>query len=350
MKKFVQLLLGLLLISACVPSPVGPALQNTSPSTTLPAPVVIAAASNTSSSSTAVSGSAAALPVREKPLAFPSELSVEEHALKGAPQLDPLTFELAQGSVAEVMRKHHVERSGMPRLTANNQLLKPFGFRMTLDTLYHDEKPVLQNVYGFGSASVNASGNDFVMLTESQTGTLLVRKNVVTPWNTDNSTGNTSPLFLDDDLLVATETWKNANQKLQDEVQLSRAGKVIYTLSVGNPGANMAVRGLWVYAGHWILEVTGQVIEDGQSLNERADYDETFGFQLLQGEPFYFFKKGSAIGAVYAGQEIQLRYNEVPHYGCCSPAELNPISAENMLAFFAQRDGRWYYVEIGVFA
>ena len=96
--------------------------------------------------------------------------------------------------------------------------------------------------------------------------------------------------------------------------------------------------------------MTGQVIEDGQSLNERAGYDETFGFQLLQGEPFYFFKKGGTIGAVYAGQEIQLRYNEVPHYGCCSPAELNPISAENMLAFFAQRDGRWYYVEIGVFA
>lgn len=99
-----------------------------------------------------------------------------------------------------------------------------------------------------------------------------------------------------------------------------------------------------------MLEVSGQIIEDGESLNERYGYDETFGFQLLHGTPFYFFKKGSAIGAVYDRQEVQLGYNEVPHDGCCSPGELNPISAENMLAFFAQRDGRWYYVEIGVFS
>ena len=330
MKKAKYLLLGLLLLSACVPSA-------TNPTRALPSPTV--AASSTPAS-----------PVQTKPPGLPAELSVEEYAIKGAPQLDPLTFELAHGSVAEVMRKHHVERSVMPRLTTNNQLLKPFGYRVTFDTLYQDEKPVLQNVYGFRSASVNASGSDFVMLTEAQTGTVLVRKNRIAPWNTNNSLGNTSPLFLGDDLLSATESWAETGQKLTAEIQVSRAGKVIYTVSAGNPGANTALRGLWSYAGHWVLEVSGQVIEDGKSLNERYGYDETFGFQLLHGKPFYFFKKGSTIGAVYAGQEIQLGYDAVPHDGCCSLGELNPISTENMLAFFAQRDGRWYYVEIGIFS
>src|SRR3989304_4737298 len=104
MKNAKCLLLCLLLISACVPSA-------TNPTRALPSPTV--APSPTPAS-----------PMQAKPPGLPSELSVEEYALNGAPQLDPLTFELAQGSVAEVLRKHHVERSVMPRLTTNNQLLK----------------------------------------------------------------------------------------------------------------------------------------------------------------------------------------------------------------------------------
>lgn len=116
MKNARCLLLGLLLLSACVPAAINPTHA-------LPNPL-------------AASSSTPAAPRQIKPPSLPAKLSVEEYALKGAPQLDPLTFELTQGSVAEVMRKHHVERSVMPRLMANNQLLKPFGFRLTLDTLY----------------------------------------------------------------------------------------------------------------------------------------------------------------------------------------------------------------------
>lgn len=84
---------------------------------------------------------------------------------------------------------------------------------------------------------MNASGSDFVMLTEAQTGTVLVRKNGITPRDTNNSMGNASPLFLGDDLLSATESWADTGQKLTAEVQVSRAGKVIYSVAAGNPGA-----------------------------------------------------------------------------------------------------------------
>jgi hypothetical protein len=69
----------------------------------------------------------------------------------------------------------------------------------------------------------------------------------------------------------------------------------------------------------------------------------------MQGRPFYFFRQGGQIGLSYDSQQLLLEYNDIPHYGCCSAGELNPVSAQKMVAFFAQRDGTWYYVEIGVF-
>jgi hypothetical protein len=129
---------------------------------------------------------------------------------------------------------------------------------------------------------------------------------------------------------------------------------VIYTVSLGLSSPICKLRGLWVHEGHWYLEVAddqgwGQVIRDGESLNERYGYEETFGFQLLHGEPFYFYERGGQIGVFYAGQELAQRYDRVPHYQCCSAAELDPVRSENMVAFFGQRDGTWVYVEMGVY-
>ena len=40
---------------------------------------------------------------------------------------------------------------------------------------------------------------------------------------------------------------------------------------------------------------------------------------------------------------------EVPHHGCCSAGAPNLRIARNMIAFFARRGERWYYVKIGAF-
>ena len=64
-----------------------------------------------------------------------------------------------------------------------------------------------------------------------------------------------------------------------------------------------------------------------------------FGFQLINKKPFYFFKQGSQIGISYNDQKTMMGYAQVPHYHCGSAAELNPIVAQNMVAFFAQRNG-----------
>ena len=64
---------------------------------------------------------------------------------------------------------------------------------------------------------------------------------------------------------------------------------------------------------------------------------------------FYFFEKDGQIGISFDDEILMLGFEEILHYGCCSAGMLNPIQAQNMVAFFAQREGTWYYVEIGVF-
>jgi hypothetical protein len=143
--------------------------------------------------------------------------------------------------------------------------------------------------------------------------------------------------------------------------------KVIYTADGGKgntPFDNL--QGLWEYNGHWVLEhvyvtvtvdekgnttdnVVGQVVRDGVLLNKEYSYEEVFGFQLMKGKPFYFYKENGKIGISYDGQNFMLGFEEIPRYRCCSLAELNPRQFQNMVSFFARKGETWYYVEIGVY-
>ena len=163
--------------------------------------------------------------------------------------------------------------------------------------------------------------------------------------------------------LVAEETISNDGSN--GNVILTQDGVEIYRIATGPGSPVNALRGLWVYDGHWALEAAkisetqqgnaitvnavGQIIVDGKILNESLGYEEAFGFQTLNGRPFYFFKRNGKIGASYDGVEIPLAYDQVPHYGCCSMGTLNPRTYQDMVEFLAAKDGNWYYVEIGVF-
>ncbi len=233
-----------------------------------------------------------------------TELTIEEHPLKFEPTTDPLTFVPEQGSQAELLAKHQQER----------------------------ELPVPDNS----------------MLFEGQ------------------------PAFsvqTGDEDLVAVETYnktvenQTASQKVT--VQVLKGEKLILSIEAGDISPINNLRGLWAYSDHWVVEVAhvtlapdsnetplepnGEIFIDGKSLNETYGYDQSFGFQLIHGIPFYFFQQNGNIGISYNGEQIQLEYDQIPHYQCCSASALNPKSAPNMVSFFAQRQGTWYYVEIGVF-
>ncbi len=143
----------------------------------------------------------------------------------------------------------------------------------------------------------------------------------------------------------------------QQSVEVSRGGKVIFTANAGMPSPVLPLQGLWTYDGHWVLEIlladanvwAGEIFLDGELVNRVKGYDEAFGFQLLAGKPFFFYQRNGHVGVSYDGREADLNYDQVPHYRCCSEGSLNPIHAQNMVAFFAQRGQDWYYVELGDF-
>jgi len=240
---------------------------------------------------TGCSGTPAAAPAPTPVPALPAGLRLEEHRLAAPPVLEPLTFSPLDGTQAEIQARHADLRG---KLIADR-----------LTTI--DGVPAIRAAWGDGT---------------------LVAKVLTTNPETHEMT-----------------------------VELRDGDQVIFTAPAGFPSPAVALRGLWTYQGHWALEILlaspdswkGQLYLDGQLLNDLRGYEEAFGSQLLGGKLFYFYRKDGVIGITYDGQEAVLGYTQVPHYRCCSESVINPQQAEDMLAFFAQREDTWYYVELGLF-
>ncbi len=140
------------------------------------------------------------------------------------------------------------------------------------------------------------------------------------------------------------------------QVLLTLNGKEIYKIDAGHASPISALRGIWAYDNHWVLETNyytddtpfhGKISQDGILLNDANGYEEAFNFQIINGRPFYFSKQNGLIDAWFDGQLIPLGYDEIPHYSCCSAAEYNPRMWKNMVAFFGIRGKEWYFVQIG---
>ena len=218
------------------------------------------------------------------------DLIVEEHRLVAAPSTEPLAFTPVDGSMIEILALHAAER-----------------------------------------AKIVPDNSEFIL------GRHAIR------------------ISLGSDLLTATETYSASDDR--GGVIVTRNDQEIYRIDTGVPSPITGLRGLWVYDDHWVLETAyitpdayvGRLSRDGVLLRPLADDEEMFGFQLMAGRPFFFFNVDGNIRLSFDGQDIAVDYDEVPHYQCCSSATLNPLHAENMVAFFARRGDSWYYVEAGVF-
>lgn len=240
---------------------------------------------------------AVALPiVPVAPLQLPAGLIVEEHALQGAPGAEPFSFSPVDGSMEAILAQHEFLRgeSFPDNAFANEQ------FSDMRRVMVGDKEVIARQEY--------------------------------------------SPDY--------KEGW----------VTVLENGAEVYRIATGPASPVTSLRGLWTYADHWVLETalvnlneandpavkftTGQLSQDGVLLNDQFGYTEMFGFQTLGGKLFFFFEKDGLLGFAYDGQVVEAGYTAIPHYACCSEGALNPRGAQNLIAFFAQRGGAWYYVEI----
>lgn len=218
-------------------------------------------------------------------------LDLEEHQLAGPPQPDPLSFQPLQGSQEEVLAEHAIERS----------------------SVIVQETSTLQ-----GNPAILSQGE---------------RK----------------------DLLAVLFTAEQGQP--EQTVKVMKGDNSIFETKAGLPSPVLPLQGLWTYGGHWALEIlladqdtwAGEIFIDGDLVNELKGYEEAFGLQLLAGKPFFFFRRNGHVGYSYDGQEVEFEYSEVPHYRCCGESSLNPVHADNMVAFFAEQEGKWFYIELGDF-
>ena len=280
-------------------------------------------------------------------------LTVEEYAIVSATVDTPQGFEFLDRIPKDVLARRAAWRDfdAERRLSRLNETLSPFDCRLTAEEnagwrgasydFHCEDRQILSNPRRVWSVSVNASGTDFAFVAENapnkSPGYLLVQKDTVHPLS---DWGYVVPVYRGDELLTL--------ERLDDgQFAVKQGDEILYTYRDRGIRADRPIKRLLTEGENWILEARDEVIVNGESLNQRLDVDEILHYIILQGQPLFFFERGSQVRVSYGGETLPVVYDEVVHYQCCEPAMFNVRSNEHMLWFYALREGIWHYVEIG---
>jgi hypothetical protein len=127
-------------------------------------------------------------------------------------------------------------------------------------------------------------------------------------------------------------------------------GTLVYTISATETPPDPVMHiALLDWQGQWVLEFNNRVIINGTSFNEQHGYDRVFNWRVVHGELFYFFEQDGRVHVSYDGETLPQTYAEVAHNLCCEPAVCNVQTYADMVAFYARKEGTWFYVEMGVY-
>ncbi|MCB2213940.1 hypothetical protein KQH50_00955 [bacterium] len=168
-------------------------------------------------------------------------------------------------------------------------------------------------------------------------------------------------ITLEDGQILRADIESMPEEKIKAILELD--GEHIFEVDAGDVSPLGAHHGLWLDGDAWVLEIgyvtmtleddsdylqsRGIVYRDGVNLNDLYGFDEIFGYQILAGKPFFFYKLDGKIHLSYDGQDLPVWYDNVWHHYCCSAGALNPTQAPNWVGFWGERDGIQYYTEIG---
>jgi hypothetical protein len=284
---------------------------------------------------------------------------VEERPVVAAEIDEPGRFEYNDrlGEQARARLEGLRARAAEQALARNNAALAPFGYRLegrfdaewnrTLYDLYRDgeAEPVLPGLSQVWPVSVNAVGTDFVLAAENAPNAsplyLQVAVGRVEPWDAD-LTAFLPLVYVGNALARVTFT---GFPTLTYQVELD--GRAVYIGTAVAQGAYMPLRALTVWDGRWVLEVDDRLIVDGQDIAQELGYDGAYGFNLIGGQPFYFYQREGQVHISYDGRTLPNVYDQVFHNQCCERSIHNVELLGDVVLFHALRDGTWYYCEVG---
>lgn len=245
-------------------------------------------------------------------------------------------------------------------LVAANQSLGAFGFRLEANTeppfsgytLTRGGQVVQRDIASFWPVSVKGSSSEgdhnfLLPYITLQGEKLLASTTGIYPW--PGQAGEmTAPVYYGDQIAYA-ETSSGGLAVYSGPSLLYSAPDIATGHSTDSPGARSLYSWTENARQHWALEIEGRVIVDGEEVNEANSYEETFGFNVMNGQPLYLATHDGITRISYAGETMPYIYDQVIHN---QPGDLqiyNPGSNGRVFWFYALRDGLWYYVEAGLF-
>jgi hypothetical protein len=249
------------------------------------------------------------------------------------------------------------ERDTKTSLENANRALAPFGYQLvthsssiqTFDLLKGTDA-IIKGLTNFSAVSVNVAGDDFIMWVQdnfTSTAPSEVRSSGVRTLTVWDDGFNSTWVGAD---LIAFDYSKDKLFPVGAPalVDISSNGRKIRTFSIPQMSpAGSPVRGLWSWQNHWVMEVAGVLLQDGELQNLKLGYEEIFDWHLVNDKPFFLMRQGKSFGVVYAGQVLPLWFDDII-YGdlCCDPARYTIQNSPNGSLFYALKGGVWFLVSI----
>jgi hypothetical protein len=298
---------------------------------------------------------------------LPANFSVQEYPLPPEMQkIDPIRniFNIPPGAPQPERKPGTPYIYIPPTLETINQQIKPFGYEFKDETrehlvqLFKDGKMLIEHIYqlpvvyqfttpagerlAFKVYALINPDLDLPYIDIKNTVVYLVQNEGIRVWENGLPkpiAPQVAPIFTQTELL-----WIQVEDYTQVEVQNSRRESLFSFASYY--GAQIPIRNFQFWNGHWILQISDFVIQDGSILNEQLGFEAVFNWSLLKDKPLYFFRKGPNVGISYDGQFLPLAYQEVPHGMCCGLVSNNPSNDGKTVRFFGKKNGIWNYVVI----
>lgn len=289
-----------------------------------------------------------------KPLvpASPPTLTIEENAVVERNIDQPGHYEFNDRIGKAVLEKRAQWRNlphplRVDNVDAANAVLAKFGYKLVAQpsgngfAFHKGDAVVLESLIDFTAITTSENGKEFAFVSSQPgKGGILVRNGKAEPWDV-GAHGFLPPLFVGNDFVEL--------QMLDEKFAVLKNGREVYRGATGPVAVELPLKGLHAWNGKWAVEVKGDVIIEGKSQKHEWDYDELFGWHLLNGKPFFFFRDAGQYGLSYDGQDQGARYDEIVHYKCCEPAMFNPSGNGTMVWFYARKGEMWHYVEAGIY-